>query len=176
MSFGTLSKNIAAAQDPTSKQAEMFREMGLSQREIVDGGKDFNSLLFNTADGFKKMGAGPKRTAASMKLFGRGWQTIVPMMRDGSASLQESISLVDKYGASLKGMSKKEMQDLIQAERESKMATQGLQIAFGRFLAPAFTKALNWTNKFVRQMRSGKGAGGQFRQVLTKIWRRRSRP
>lgn len=170
MSFGKLSSSIVSAQDPTSKQAELFHKLGISQDSVKAGMTDFNGLLGEVSDGFKKMGAGPARTDISKQLFGRGFQSIVPLLRDGKVSMQESLDLAEKYGATLKGKTAGEVMALVKAERESKLATMGLQVAIGTTLAPVLLQGTKYFNHFVAEMHSGKGAGGDFARAIKAIW------
>jgi hypothetical protein len=168
MSFGTLSKNIEGASKAGSSQAQIFDKLGVSQRTVASG--DFNAVLGETADRLKAMGPGAERTALTMKLFGRGWQTVVPLLRDGSSEMNQQLALARKYGATFHGHTIKSLNEFIQAQRESKIATMGLQIAVGTTLIPVLTKALGVFSRFVHQMRTGKGAGGQFADTAKRIW------
>jgi hypothetical protein len=168
MSFGTLSKNIHGATKAGSSQAKTFQELGVSQKTLASG--DFNKVLGATSDALNKMGPGANRTAIAMSLFGRGWQTIVPVLRDGSKGMNEQLNMAKKYGATFQGHTVKSMHEFVMAQRESKMATMGLQIALGTQLIPILTKGIGAFSKFVLQMRQGKGAGGKFADTAKQIW------
>jgi hypothetical protein len=168
MSFGTLSKNIEGASKAGSSQAQIFDKLGVSQKTVASG--DFNAVLGETADRLKAMGPGAERTALTMKLFGRGWQTVVPLLRDGSSEMNQQLALARKYGATFHGHTIKSLNEFIQAQRESKIATMGLQIAVGTTLIPVLTKGLGVFSKFVHQMRTGKGTGGEFADTVKHIW------
>lgn len=196
MSFGTLSKNIDAATKGWGKQsaalgalgtkqadqkkrlaliakgagtqADAFNALGVSQKTLASG--NFNKILGAVSDGLNKMGGGAARTALSMRLFGRGWQTIVPVLRDGSKAMREQLQLADKYGVTFKGKTVKSIGDLIKAQREAKFATLGLQVAIGTELTPILTKAIGAFSKFVYQVRTGTGEGGKFRKKVEEIW------
>jgi hypothetical protein len=173
MSFGTLSKNIEGASKAGSSQAQIFDKLGVSQKTVASG--DFNAVLGETADRLKAMGPGAERTALTMKLFGRGWQTVVPLLRDGSSEMNQQLALARKYGATFHGHTIKSLNEFIQAQRESKIATMGLQIAVGTTLIPVLTKGLGVFSKFVHQMRTGKGAGGEFADTRSTSGTRPSR-
>lgn len=191
-SFGTLSKNITAGnagwttytaklktlgaseKDQIKRQAiiakgagaqaDAFRRLGVSQKDLKSLG--FNAILGKAADGLERMGPGAERTALSMKLLGRGWQTVLPVMRDGSKAMNEQLGLADKYGVTFKGKTVQSLQDLIAAQREAKFATLGLQVAFGTQLAPVLTSVISKVSGFVREIRDGTGAGGRFRTAV----------
>jgi hypothetical protein len=169
MSFGTLSKNIDASSKAGSSQAKTFEQLGVPLSVLKRG--NFQEVLGSVSDQLNKMGPGAERTALSMRLFGRGWQTIVPVLRDGSKGMQEQLDLAKKYGATFGGKTIKSVGDLVKAQREAKFATLGLQIAIGTTLTPILTKVIGKFSQFVLQMRQGKGAGGELRHTLENIWR-----
>lgn len=165
--FGTLAKNETAAADGAAKQTQAFKDLGVSQGELKR--LDFNQLLSATADGFNKMEPGARRTADAMALFGRGWQTIVPVLRSGSKAMEEQLGLAKQYGATFSGGTIKSVEDLIDAQREAKFATIGLQIAFGTTLAPALSKVIPAIARFINQIRTGTGSGGELRHTLEDV-------
>lgn len=165
--FGILAKNADAAAKGGASQAETFKTLGISMKELR--GASAEQLIGEIAEGMKTLGPGTERTAASMKLFGRGWQSIVPILRDGKGALQDQLNLADKYGATFSGGSLRSMQKFIAAQREAKLATLGLQVAFGTKLAPILTDVVKGVARFVAQIRSGKGAGGQFARTVSSI-------
>jgi hypothetical protein len=117
----------------------MFKRLGISQDELAKGQKNVQGLLFKTADGINNLGAGTARTTAESKLFGRGWATVAPLMRDGSASLKDNLDVTEKYGAylSTKGLAAQEK--LLGSLRESKIAWQGMQIQLAQAVTPIVT-------------------------------------
>jgi hypothetical protein len=171
--LGSSEKDQAKRQDVIAKGAgktvDAFAKLGISQKELA--GSDFDQTLRKAADGLKALPPGADRAALSAKLFGKGWQTIVPILRGGSKAMDEQLALADKYGVTLKGKTVKSLEEMIAAQRESKFATMGLQVAVGQELVPALTKGVKAGSKFVAQMRSGKGAGGEFAEVVGDVWR-----
>lgn len=161
----------------TGSQLELFEQLGISQQELVKHGNDMNWVLRAVSDGLASMPTGTDKAAISAKLFGRTWTTIAPLVRDGSKALDEQLHLADKYGATMGGDTVAELQKHIKAQREAKLATLGLQVAFGTKVAPTLTKIIEKTSAFAAEMHSGAGAGGRFarqaRQIaddLTPVW------
>lgn len=164
MSFGTLSKNATAAAEGTGASVDAFKKLGITQKELKT--MSFEDVLARSADGLKKMGAGQERTALTMKLFGRGWQTVVPLLRGGSKEMDRQLNLAKKYGVTFKGHTVKSLGEFIQAERESKMAMMGLQVTFGTMIIPKLTKFLLWMNKTQVSMRKGESIFGDFKSAM----------
>jgi hypothetical protein len=145
-------------------QADAFKRLGVSEEQLKQG--DFNDVLSTVSDGLAKMHAGTEKAALQARLFGRGWQAVVPILRDGSKAMNEQLALAEKYGVTFEGKTVKSIKDLIAAQREAKFATMGLQVAFGLQLAPVMTKVITTVNQFVLGMREGTGAGGRFAAKL----------
>jgi 3D (Asp-Asp-Asp) domain-containing protein len=159
-------EDAARAEAELGKKAgtstKLFAELGITQQELVEHGNDMNWVLRAVSDGLAALPTGTDKAAISAKLFGRTWTTIAPLVRDGSKAMDEQLALSDKYGATLGVKNVAELQKLIKAQRESKLATIGLQVAFGTKVAPTLTNIINKTSQFAAEMRSGTGAGGRF--------------
>lgn len=138
MAFNTLSRQVVAAKDGSDTAIKSFKTLGITQKELKTTSPD--QQLFAIADGLDAAGRGADRAAAASALFGRGWKTVVPVLRDGSGWLQSQLDLANKYGAAFGGESVKSIQDLIQTERELKIAQLGLQVQFTEKIAPALIK------------------------------------
>jgi hypothetical protein len=165
MAFGTLSKQVKSAGEGSAKAAGNFQKLGISQRQLATLKPD--ALMGRIADGMKKLGPGTQRTAIGMTMFGRGWQQIVPLLRGGSAEMNNQLALADKYGATFGGKTIKSMQQWIQAQRESKLAMMGLQVTFTTTVVPALTAVMNGVSHFIANLRAGKGVAGQFGAAIS---------
>jgi hypothetical protein len=169
MGFKTLSTQIVAGTAGTKASKAAFDELGISTSELKAHGNDLQMMLGLVSDGLAKLPPGTQKSALEAKLFGRSWQSLAPLLRDGSKAMNDQLGLADKYGATFSNKGAKGLEDMIQAQRESKLATLGLQVAFGTMLAPALTKVIEAVTGFIAGIRNGTGAGGQFRDVIQKI-------
>lgn len=142
MSFNTLSRQTQSAVGGSKSATETFRSMGISTRELHGHANNLSWILSRVSDGLHRLPAGTQRAATAQRLFGRGWQALLPLLSEGSKKMREQLLLADKYGVTFHGHTVKSLHELIQAQRESKMATLGLQVAFGTQLAPVLTKII----------------------------------
>jgi hypothetical protein len=149
MAFGTLAKNIHAVENAhaaggkaAAKQELALKQLGLPLSVITKAHGDLNKVLPEITKRFEAMPGGIQKTAIGMALFGRGWQTLVPLMHSGALGLKEQLDVAQKMGATLGGSSVKNLKDFAKAQEESKYATLGLQLAVGQYLAPALTKLI----------------------------------
>lgn len=114
-----------------------LKELGVSQKIIERG--NLQEVIEAASDGLAKMPDGAQKSATMAKLFGKQWQALRPMLAGGSKDLREQLALAEKYVPGV-AKSKDSVADLAKAQRESKFASMGLQVAFGRLLIPAMIK------------------------------------
>lgn len=148
MAFKTLASQISAAGHGSATSIAMFKELGFSQKDIQKSMTDTQFAIGKVSDGLNELPAGADKATFSSKLFGRGWQTIAPILRDGSAAMQEQLDTVEKYGGVLQGKTLKQQEDLLANIRENKIAWQGFQVT----LASAVTPALNTVSNQFQHM------------------------
>jgi hypothetical protein len=167
--FGTLAKNAEAAAAGGKKQAAAFKALGVTQDDLKKGSKDFHFLINQVADGFGKQEAGSKKAATGMALMGKGWQTVLPVMRDGSKSMNEQLRTAEKFGAYIDGHHIKSMEDLIKAQREFQYASLGLKISFTELVAPALAKGTHAAADFIHVLRDPHLTSDQKWQRVSKM-------
>lgn len=97
-SLGKLSKSAAAALKDTSEQAKVFQALGISVTDASGKLRSSSDLLMDFADAFKAMGDRPEAMAAGMSLFGKSFQTMIPLIKDGSAGLREAGDEAERLG------------------------------------------------------------------------------
>lgn len=156
--FVSLARNMHNASKGGENQLRTFRRLGIFQRDLRKG--DINSLLLKTADSFNKLGPGAKRTALAQQVFGRQSQTLISLLGKGRKSLQEQLSLSDKYGATLDKNQVKKVLAAAAAQREMRLAIMGIQIAFATHVLPVLTKVTGRLAGFIGRMRQSKGVAG----------------
>ena len=172
MGFKALATQVNNARQGTEAQAKAFKQLGISQQELIKHGDDMQWVIERVSDGLAKMPTGTQKAALSARLFGRTWTTIAPLIRDGSGALKEQLGLADQYGATFGNKSVKSVQDFIKAQREAKLATLGLQVAFGTQVAPALTKMIQGVARLTREFREmakAEGVEAAITQMLDRL-------
>ncbi len=148
--FGTLSKNVQAVTNAhagltkaAKTQENAFRLLGLPMSAITKAHGDLNILLPQITKRFEDMKPGVEKTAVGMALFGRGWQTLVPLMHSGTLGLSEQLKVAKEMGATLSGSTAEQLKQFAKQQEQAKYASLGLQLAVGEYLAPALTKLIH---------------------------------
>jgi SLT domain-containing protein len=169
MGFKTLSKQIASAASGSKTAGTMFKQLGISQKELKEHGDNLNWVMHRVSDGLGKMPGGTKKAAVMGTLFGRTWQKIAPIIREGSKAMDEQLGLAAKYGATFGGKSIKSVEGMVKAQREAKLASMGLSITLGTTLVPLITKVVSGVARFALAFRNGTGSAGQLRDGIDKV-------
>jgi hypothetical protein len=162
--FTTLARQTRAAADGSESASKMFKELGVSQKAIKSG--DVTAILTQASDGFNKLGDGQAKAAIAQQLFGKGAKDIIPLLEGGSDALREQLGLAPKMSQEQVKASLK----MVGAQRELNTAIMGVRIALGTALMDSLSKGATGVAKFVTQMRTGKGAGGEFALKLKSIY------
>ena len=150
-SFKTLASQLEGLSQGSKGAVKVFQDLGISATQVQ--GRPFADQLGAVSDALKNTAGSAKYAADASKLFGRGWQTVVPMLNKGQQGIRDLIATADKYGVTLDGKTIKSARDLAQAQRESQLASMGLQLTLGRVLIPALTKVTTFANQVVLKFR-----------------------
>ena len=165
--FISLSRNIRNAEAGSKTAVKAFHELGVPMADIRK--ENLSQVMSQVADGFKNTVEPTHRAALAQQLFGVGTQTLIPVLRSGSKGIDELLNSAHKYGAYLPNNTK-ELRKAITASDNWHLTIIGLQTTITSALLPALLNAAGHIEKFVGQMRSGKGAGGDFKKVLEGVW------
>ena len=165
-SFLTLSRNMSKALKGGDQQIAMFKALGISHETVKRG--NFEEILAKAADGLNKLGPGAERNAIGLGLFGKSFQSMLPILSKGQGGM---FSLLKVFNMSSDRLVKgeKDTKKFNSAMKEMGNATTDLQIAVGTKLIPVLTPMIKDFTRFINQMASGKGAGGQFADAIKNI-------
>lgn len=139
MAFKTLSTQVEQAKDGSEASTDVFQSLGISMKDLKTQG--VGGLLIEISKGLQGMGAGTERVNAGSKLLGRGWQSILPLLREGPKALKDNLKYAKEVGATFDDLGFKKAGDLRSALLKVKLAQIGLQKNFTLALAPAITFA-----------------------------------
>jgi hypothetical protein len=132
MGFRTLAKDIQAAQNPASKQAEMFRELGLSANQLSDPGQALSLIADRLAilpDGFEK-------TTLAGELFSRTGINLIPILNKGAEGFAESGAKAQQMGLILSSSSMAALEALKTSYVDAATATDSFSTHLGIAFAP----------------------------------------
>lgn len=167
MAFTKNSRAVEAASTDWKTNGKVLRSIGITQKDVAAGRKDFQGLLMKESDALANVHSGTKRAAVGQQLFGRGFLKLRPLLLGGSKNFNTAAAMADKYGVTLHGKTIKSVEDMIQAQREAAMASLGLQLTLGRTLTPAITWITEKFSLLVDKIRNGDGDWKRFRERVS---------
>lgn len=138
--FTALSKASEAATAGSKKQAQAFKDLGITQADLKRGQTDFNFLLGKVADGLSNVHGGTSRVAVASTLLGKSYAPLMPLLGAGSKALKEQTDLADKYGATLSGKTNRSLLEMRASQREMKIAQLGLKVQITNEILPTWIK------------------------------------
>ena len=130
--FKFLQKNMAAGN-------QAFSDLGITTTGADGKLRGTHDVLLDTADAIRAIENPAERTAAMLKIFGRGGLDMGRLLAKGADGIRELEAAADKYGLVLTGDNMAAIQGNITAHREMDAAVQGLQVQLGLHLLPILT-------------------------------------
>src|SRR5690606_8538178 len=99
-SLGRLAKAQADAEKSTSTQGRIFDALGIATKNAEGNLRSTYEVFLDFADAFQEYQGSPEIVAAGLNVFGRSFQNLIPLLKDGSEGLKaagveaEQLSLV----------------------------------------------------------------------------------
>lgn len=85
-----LTRTMGELQDPTLEQAEAMKRLGLTAKDFA--GLDASQGLVLLADRVNQLPDAATRSAVGFDLMGRSFQTLLPLLAEGSTGIQQMIA------------------------------------------------------------------------------------
>lgn len=104
-----------AIEDPTSKAAEAFHNLGIGQEQLAGTGGNVSNVLMLLADAFARTEDGANKSAAMNEIAGRGFEKLIPALQGGKVGLIAMEEEAKKLGITLDDTSAKKMEEAGQA-------------------------------------------------------------
>lgn len=96
--IGKLTRSQTEALDAGSKQSKMFDALGISVRGVDGKLRNTADVLMDFADKFAAAKDSPELMAAGIELFGRSFQKLIPLLKDGSDGLRAAGDEAERLG------------------------------------------------------------------------------
>lgn len=138
-------------------QAEAFQRLGVSTAQLksLSPEKQFELITGK----LEHMKGGLEKTNLATLLFGKGGMALLPVLEQGSLSLNKYYLMAKRFFPTLKGGAHT-MEELQEKQAESKMAWEGLEFTLGMKLAPALSSVMGWFSKLIAELEHGHGVWG----------------
>lgn len=97
-SLGKLTKAQAAALDTGSQTAKVFEALGIAVKDADGNLRSSSAVLGDFAERFRDLGGSPEAVAAGFQLFGRSFQELIPLLKDGRAGIEAAGDELERMG------------------------------------------------------------------------------
>lgn len=88
-SLGKLTKSMGAALDPQSQQAKIFKALGIAVTDASGKIRSSEDVLKDFATKFQLLGGSQEAINAGFALFGKSFQSIIPLIKDGGSAISD---------------------------------------------------------------------------------------
>ena len=96
--FGRLARSQQAALKDTSAQAAAFKQMGVEVKNADGSLRGSKEIFYDLADAYQKFKGSPEALAAGQQIFGKSFQNLIPLLKDGSQGLRDMAAEANELG------------------------------------------------------------------------------
>ena len=151
-SLGRLAKAQGDALKTGSEQARIFDALGISVQDATGRLRPATEVLNDFADVFQRQQGSPEIVAAGMKVFGRSFQNLIPLLKDGAEGLKAAGDEAQAFGQVISTETGLQAEAFNDNLSRMKMFVTGVGNAVAADLLPDLERL---TNQFVDSARSG---------------------
>lgn len=170
-SLGKLTKAQGDALKSTSEQAKVFDALGISIKNSDGSLRDSTDVLADFADRFQQLQGSPEAMAAGFAIFGRSFQELIPLLKDGGDGIREAGAELESFGGVLSTNAGRQAEAFNDNLTRLKTIAQSLGLSIASDLLPDLVKL---SEQFVGTASDGaklaetsKGIGDGIREVAT---------
>jgi hypothetical protein len=146
-----LSKNLAAAMDEGSKQAELFEALGISVTDAAGNLRDVEDVLPEIADKFKQLKNDTTEAALAQELFGKSGAEFLEFLNLGSDGLERMAGEAQELGAVVDGQTAAAAAEFKDELDRLSTAATGLGTQIAAQLLPTIVDLVNDMTDWVKQ-------------------------
>jgi len=150
LKLGELNKQVA-------ESGSAFTKIGVSLKDANGKVRPFNDILLQTADRFKEMPDGAKKTSLALELFGRSGKDMIKVLNLGSDGIGDLTARADKLGLTLNSKTIGSVMKYVQAQKDLQDSSDALKIAVGTLTAPVLASFNMKLNEVVQRLISTEG-------------------
>lgn len=135
-SLGKLTKSQAAALKGTGEQALVFEALGIAVKDADGNLRESTDVLAEFADKFQALEGSPEAMAAGFSLFGRSFQNLIPLLKDGGDGIRAAGAELEAFGGVLSSEAGAQAEEFNDNLTRLKTAAQSLSQAVASALLP----------------------------------------
>lgn len=149
-SLAKFSKNLAEAQDPNSKQAKLFKTLGIEVVDATGRLRQAQSVLPEVMDRFKGLTNETLESATAMELFGKSGSEMLEFLNLGSSGLEQMGARARELGGIIDSDTAAAAAKFRDRTDEMTLAMEGLYLQIAADMLPAMTQLTEGFTDFVK--------------------------
>lgn len=153
MALTRLTLNLGMANKRTSEQAQALRYLHVSTRDANGQLKDTNTMFKEVMKSLGGVTNGQYRNLASLALFSKSYQELLPLMKSISSGSTENADDFKKYGYVLSENAIKQSDLFHRSSLNLQTSLESLGMAVGEKLIPVLTPMIKSMSDYVSQNR-----------------------
>lgn len=150
-----LDASNAAAAGGITKLTALDKQYGISLIDAKGNAVDFETELLRVADYYNGNATAGQKAALAATLFGRGYATIIPILKLGSAGILEAEAAAKSLGLTLTETNVADLKAYQETMRNLGDAVGGLQLQLSLALVPAIKDVATAATGFIANNRAG---------------------
>lgn len=168
-SMGRLAKAQGDAEKSTSTQARVFEALGIATKDAEGNLRATQEVFLDFADAFQRHRGSPEIMAAGMQIFGRSFQNLIPLLKDGSQGLREAGEEAEALGLAFGDEAGAQAEKFNDDLTRLQAAFRGVWVQVAQQLLP---QLINLTDQFVAAAKDGdtlKNTADNIAEALVRI-------
>lgn len=168
-----LSMSMGMAADGNKEAIDGFKKLGINIRDADGSMKSVDQLLPELADGFANMSNDTERTETAMRILGKQGTMLLPLLRQGSAAVEDQRKEFEELGGVIDDDLKKASTEYLDNQTRIKAGMMGLKNIVAKALLPAMVKMQEKTIAWVKANREwiAQKVGPILKDIATAILR-----
>lgn len=142
-SLGRLAKAQGDSLKETTKQSKIFDALGIAAEDATGKLRPTYDVFLDFADAFKRNQGSPEILAAGMQIFGRSFQNLIPLLKDGSQGLRDAADEGRDLGKVFGDEAGRNAEEFNDNLTRLKSSVQGLWISVATELLPDLIQLTN---------------------------------
>jgi hypothetical protein len=159
--FGKLNLKIADALAGNGKAIETFQKLGVSVEQLR--AESASQIFARLADSFSQFEDGADKAAGANELFGKSYQSVLPLLDEGGESLRKNIDYFQRYS----GVT----DDLVRASDQFNDTLTKLKLLQGAFTNELVARLLPGLQKLADELVTSKENGNAFAETADRVAR-----
>lgn len=139
-SMGKLAKAQGDAARGLTEQVAGFKALGIEFKNADGSLRPTYDVFLDFADAFQKHRGSPEIMALGMQVFGRSFQNLIPLLKDGRAGLESAAEEADRLGVTLSTQAGRQAEEFNDNITRLQSAARGLAQAVAAELLPDLVK------------------------------------